>query len=65
MSVFSDLDMLYDYEKDCSAAATGYMTLCTRSSNSELISRYMDLATEASKVNREVRSLIEKFGGIA
>jgi hypothetical protein len=65
MSNFSDLDMLYDYEKDAAAAATGYMTFSTKCSDAELISKYMQLAHEAGKVSAQARKLIEKSGGIA
>lgn len=65
MSAFTDLDMLYDYEKDAAAAATGYMMLATKASNEDLRTRYMQLATEAGKVNEKICSLIEKQGGIA
>ncbi|NLI91149.1 MAG: spore coat protein [Peptococcaceae bacterium] len=64
MSNFSDLDMLYDYDKDVSAAATGYMTFATKVSNEELIHKYLQLANEAGKVSGQVRRLIEKAGGI-
>jgi hypothetical protein len=64
MSNFSDLDMLYDYEKDTSAAAVGYMTFSTKASDSDLITRYMQLAQEASKVSEQTRKLILKNGGI-
>lgn len=65
MSTFSDLDMLYDYEKDVSAAATGYMTFSTKVSNKILSQRYMQLANEAGKVSEDVRKLIDKYGGIS
>lgn len=65
MSAFTDLDMLYDYEKDVTAAAAGYMTFATRSSDSDLRVRYMQLATEAGKVHEKVSTMIEKTGGIA
>ncbi len=64
-SFFSDLDMLYDYEKDTIAAAAGYMTIASRVSSKELITRYLHLANEAGKVCEKARSLIEKSGGIA
>lgn len=64
MSNFSDLDMLYDYDKDVSAAASGYMTFATKASNQILCHRYMQLANEAGKVSEQVRKLIEKNGGI-
>jgi len=65
MSAFSDLDMLYDYDKDVSAAATGYMTFATKVSDGTLGHRYLQLANEAGKVSEEVRKLIEKAGGIS
>lgn len=65
MSNFTDLDMLYDYEKDVTTAAAGYMTFATRAADSDLRVRYMQLATEAGKVHEKVSSLIEKTGGIA
>lgn len=64
MSEFSDLDMLYDYEKDVSAAATGYMTFATKASSDTLRHRYLQLANEASKVYEELGKLIEKAGGV-
>ena len=65
MSAFTDLDMLYDYEKDSVAAASGYMMLTTKAANDDLRVRYMQLATEAGKVHEKISSLIEKQGGIA
>lgn len=65
MSAFSELDMLYDYEKDVSTAATGYMTFATKISNQILGHRYLQLANEAGKVSEEIRKLIEKSGGIS
>lgn len=65
MSAFSDLDMLYDYDKDIATAATGYMTFATKASNPTLCHRYLQLAGEAGKVSEEVRKLIEKAGGIS
>lgn len=65
MGTFSDLDMLYDYEKDVSTAATGYMTFATKISNVTLCNRYLQLANEAGKVSEQVRKLIEKSGGIS
>ncbi|UWG98861.1 spore coat protein [Dehalobacter sp. DCM] len=63
MSSFSDLDMLYDYEKDVSAAASGYMTFATKASSDEIRHRYVQLANEASKVYEHLSRLIEKSGG--
>lgn len=63
MSSFSDLDMLYDYEKDVSAAASGYMTFATKASNDDIRHRYLQLANEASKVYEHLGKLIEKSGG--
>ncbi|RNC28772.1 MAG: hypothetical protein AWM53_01213 [Candidatus Dichloromethanomonas elyunquensis] len=65
MSNFSDLDMLYDYDKDCSTAAMGYITLGTKVSNEELSHKYLQLANEAGKVSGQIRKLIEKTGGIS
>lgn len=65
MSVFSDLDMLYDYDKDVTAAASGYITLSTKASNGTLCNRYLQLANEAGKLSEQVRRLIEKNGGIS
>ena len=65
MSNFTDLDMLYDYEKDTCAAAAGYMTFATKAADSDLRVRYMQLANEAGKVHEKVSTLIEKTGGIA
>lgn len=64
MGTFSDLDMLYDYDKDVSTAATGYMTFGTKFSNVSLCNRFFQLANEAGKVSEQVRKLIEKSGGI-
>ncbi|NLO97571.1 MAG: spore coat protein [Peptococcaceae bacterium] len=64
MSNFSDLDMLYDYEKDASTAATGFMTFSTKVSDPELVTKYMQLAHEAAKVSAQVRKLISKNGGM-
>ena len=64
MSKFSDLDMLYDYEKDAAAAAAGYMTFSTKCSDGDLIGKYMQLAHEAGKVSEQVRKMIIKSGGI-
>ncbi len=65
MSAFSDLDMLYDYDKDVAAAASGYMTFATKASDQTLCHRYMQLSHEAGKVSEDVRRLIEKSGGIS
>lgn len=65
MSNFTDLDMLYDYEKDVAAAATGYMTLATRAHHNELRDRYLRLANEATDAHGKVSNLIHKMGGIA
>ncbi|KUO62758.1 MAG: coat F protein [Gracilibacter sp. BRH_c7a] len=65
MSAFTDLDMLYDYEKDISTAATGYMALATRAADSDLRVRFLQLATEAGKVHEKVSTMIERAGGIA
>lgn len=65
MSSFSDLDMLYDYEKDVSAAALGYMTMATRAEDDSLVNRYFKLAEEAGKLQKNIKGLIEKFGGIS
>ena len=35
MSQFTDLDMLYDYEKDAASAAMGYSVLATRAHHSD------------------------------
>jgi hypothetical protein len=64
-SVFSDLDMLYDYDKDVSAAASGYMTFATKVSNEVLGHRYLQLANEAGKVSEQGRKLIDKSGAIS
>ena len=64
MSIFSDLDMHYDYDKDVSAAASGYMTFATKISNQAIAHRYIQLANEAGKISEQVRKLIEKNGGI-
>lgn len=65
MSSYTDLDMLYDYEKDCASAATGYMTLATRAHHFELRERYLRLANEATDAHSKVSKLISKSGGIA
>ena len=62
---FTDLDMLYDYEKDVSAAALGYITLATRAHSEDLRSRYLKMANEASSAHSKVSKLISKHGGIA
>jgi hypothetical protein len=62
---YSDLDMLYDYEKDVAAAASGYITLATRVADENLRDRYYKLANEAGKVHSKVSHLIEKVGGIS
>ncbi len=63
-SNFSDLDMLYDYDKDVSTAAGAYMTFATKASNEILRHRFVQLAEEASKVSNVVNRLIEKNGGV-
>lgn len=65
MNQFTDLDMLYDYEKDVCSAATGYMTLATRAHHSELRNAYLRLANEATDAHSKVSKLISKSGGIA
>lgn len=65
MSEFTDLDMLYDYEKDVASAAMGYMTLATRAHHGELRERYIRLANEATNAHTKVSQLINQMGGIA
>lgn len=65
MNMFTDLDMLYDYEKDVATAATGYMTLATRAHHDDLRDRYLRLANEATNAHSKVSKLITKAGGIA
>lgn len=65
MNTFTDLDMLYDYEKDVASAATGYMTLATRAHHNELRDYYIRLANEATNAHSKVSKLITKTGGIA
>ena len=65
MSLFTDLDMLYDYEKDVASAATGYMTLATRAHHVSLRDRFLKLANEATDAHSKVSKLISKAGGIA
>jgi len=65
MSSFSDLDMLYDYEKDVSAAAIGYMTIATRVADDNLRNKYFKLSAEVGKVHKTVSELIERSGGIS
>jgi spore coat protein CotF len=65
MSHFADLDMLYDYEKDAAAAATGYMTLATRAHHADLRDMYLRLANEATNAHSKVSKLINQSGGIA
>ncbi len=62
---FTDLDMLYDYEKDVASAAMGYMTLATRAHHNDLRERYIKLANEATNAHTKVSQLISKAGGIA
>lgn len=62
---FTDLDMLYDYEKDVASAAMGYMTLATRAHHNDLRERYLRMANEASDAHTKVSKLITKAGGIA
>lgn len=62
---YTDLDMLYDYEKDVASAASGYITLATRVTDESLRDRYFKLASEAGKVHGKVSHLIEKSGGIS
>ncbi|MFZ3102261.1 MAG: spore coat protein [Desulfitobacteriaceae bacterium] len=65
MSNFTDLDMLYDYEKDVVTAAMGYITLATRAHHNILRDRYIRLANEATDAHSKVSKLISKAGGIA
>ncbi len=65
MSQFSDLDMLYDYEKDISSAAMGYMTLATRAHHANLRGIYLQLANECSNAHSKISKLINQSGGIA
>lgn len=65
MSQFTDLDMLYDYEKDACAAAMGYMTLATRAHHANLRDIYLRLANEATNAHSKVSKLINQNGGIA
>ena len=63
MSQFSDLDMLYDYEKDAVTAAMGYMTLATRAHHGDLRNIYLRLANEATNAHTKVSKLISQSGG--
>jgi len=65
MNQFTDLDMLYDYEKDAASAAMGYMTLATRAHHGDLRSIYLRLANEATNAHSKVSKLINQSGGIA
>jgi len=65
MSQFTDLDMLYDYEKDVASAAMGYMTLATRAHHEHLRSRFLRLSNEATDAHAKVSKMILKAGGIA
>ena len=65
MSQFTDLDMLYDYEKDAAAAAMGYMVLGTRAHHDDLRNIYLRLANEATNAHSKVSKLISQSGGIA
>ena len=65
MSQFTDLDMLYDYEKDAVGAAMGYMTLATRAHHGDLRNIYLRLANEATNAHTKVSKLINISGGIA
>ena len=65
MNQFMDLDMLYDYEKDASSAAMGYMTLATRAHHENLRDIYLRLANEATNAHSKVSKLINQSGGIA
>lgn len=65
MNMFTDLDMLYDYEKDVATAATGYIALATRAHHDDLRDRYIRLANEATNAHSKVSKLITKAGGIA
>lgn len=65
MSQFSDMDMLYDYEKDVAMAAMGYITLATRAHHGDLRSIYLKLANEATNAHTKVSKLINQSGGIA
>jgi len=65
MSQFSDMDMLYDYEKDVAIAAMGYITLATRAHHGDLRSIYLKLANEATNAHTKVSKLINQSGGIA
>ncbi|HBP66509.1 MAG TPA: spore coat protein [Desulfosporosinus sp.] len=65
MSQFTDLDMLYDYEKDAASAAMGYSVLATRAHHSDLRSIYLRLSNEANNAHSKVSKLINSNGGIA
>jgi len=65
MSQFTDLDMLYDYEKDVTTAAMGFMTLATRAHHGDLRKIYLDLANECTNAHSKVSKLINQSGGIA
>jgi len=65
MSNFTDLDMLYDYEKDAASAATGFMMLATRAHHTNLRDRYLRLANEAKEAHSKVSKLISRSGGVA
>ncbi|MGI6119126.1 MAG: spore coat protein [Desulfosporosinus sp.] len=65
MSQFTDLDMLYDYEKDIATATMGYMTLATRAHHADLRNIYLRLANECTNAHSKISKLITQCGGVA
>jgi|GEM_PF-544977 len=59
----SDLELLYDYHKDASLAATGYLTMSFQAHRPEVAKKLRALS-EASSVTQDMaRKLIEEHGG--
>jgi hypothetical protein len=65
MSQFTDLDMLYDYEKDAAGAAMGYAIRPTRAHHADLRNVSLRLSNEANNAHSKVSKLISSNGGIA
>lgn len=59
----SDLDLLYDYEKDARVAALGYLGLASEAHDSKLRQKFGDLSKASHKTHEQFAKLILKHGG--
>ncbi|KKM10934.1 hypothetical protein SY88_11045 [Clostridiales bacterium PH28_bin88] len=59
----SDLDMLYDYEKDARLAALGYLGMAAEAHDEKLREKFAMLSTASQKTHELFTTMIIKKGG--